>query len=372
MTAKHHTIQRRMVDSIDQQLAGHDGSWVLRMKPAKLELVRRFVLSFIAQGDDHTVPYVGPDELPNLYLTVPKTTGADEIAALRADRVRLQGEIERLTHELNRATGALGLLGDTVPEGFKAPAYETHIVGVFPQAEIEALAQRLAKVEDRLSTAEGALRGQMQRFEKMGQRLDGLNQHKRVTALEERIVRAATDARLDQVCEIIGERIGGLEERLNANVENVTHDRLRIDAILTRLDRLEQAPERFVLHDNVKVTNDPLPGVQPSPPGFPTGAGTTVEDAVAVAEAEAWTAAIAQVEEPGAESEPLKPQRGDRVRLEGARSLGNTKVDDGWYDVIGGAPGDFQVDTGFGSNFWIDNADPGLKEVRRGAAELEE
>lgn len=108
---------------------------------------------------------------------------------------------------------------------------------------------------------------------------------------------------------------------------------------------------------------------------FPTGAGTTVEDAVAVAEAEAWTAAL--VQEPVVESEPLIPQRGDRVRLEGARSIGGFRVEDGWYDVVGQRYDSvFQIAekraNGGAALCWIEAAHPGLKEVRRGAAKLPE
>lgn len=210
----------------------------------------------------------------------------DELMRHRDERAKLQDENESLRHDLRQATADPRV------------------------SDIEALAQRLAKVEDNLDYAKTLTR----------------TKAKELTA------------RIDQVCDTIGARIGGLEERLA---------------------RLEQAPERFVLHDNVKVTNAP----------FPTGAGTTVEDAVAVAEAEAWTAAVAQVEEPGAESEPLKPQRGDRVRLEGARSIGGAELEDRWFDVLGQNAGIFQVESG-GGLFWVMLSDPGLKEVRRGAANL--
>lgn len=179
------------------------------------------------------------------------------------------------------------------------PNYKTVVTG--KPTDIEALAQRLAKVEDGWAAA-----------------------NRDVGKLH---------ARIDKAAEIIGAHIGGLVDR----IENL------------EIDKSE--PHPF--------------GVQPNPPGFPTGAGTTVEDA------------IAQVEEPGAESEPLKPQRGDRVRLEGARSPSGRPISDGWYDVIGGDATEFQVHdktSGELSHFspWLSNSSPSLKEVRRGAAKLPE
>lgn len=71
------------------------------------------------------------------------------------------------------------------------------------------------------------------------------------------------------------------------------------------------------------------------------------------------------------ENDDSPPRRGDRVRLEGARSIGNTKLEDGWYDVTGSTALDFQVKAGIGC-FWVGATDPSLKEVRRGAAKLPE
>lgn len=177
-----------------------------------------------------------------------------EIVELRADRVKLQGEIERLTHELAEAHATRPFPPDLVQRIDELPRdFEER---KRTATDIEALAQRLAKVEDRLAAH-------------------------------------------------------------SADINALKY------------------------------------------PAFPTGAATTVADV------------IAQVEEPVAESEPLKPQRGDRVRLEGARSLGNTKLEDRGYDVTGATAQDFQVEAGIG-RFWIVNDDPALKEVRRGAAKLPE
>ena len=191
--------------------------------------------------------------------------------------------------------------------------------------DIEALAQRLAKVEDGWAAA-----------------------NRDVGKLH---------ARIDQACEIIGARIGGLEERIDAMADG---GRDIIAAVELTLTHSEGVAERVVKLERQQGGGIAF-GVQPNPPGFPTGAGTTVEDA------------IAQVEEPGAESEPLKPQRGDRVRLEGARTFyANILLEDGWVDVIGAHSEDpvFQVRTSSGAIPWVGFDDPGLKEVRRGAANL--
>lgn len=208
-----------------------------------------------------------------------------EVAELRTERVKLQDENESLRHDLREANAKIAELrehlnhsGETLLDAADRAERK--------QAEIEALALRLAKVEDRLT--------------------------------------------------------GTLDRDLGESLRRISE----------RLSRLEQAPERFVLRENVKITDAP----------FPTGAATTVEEV------------IAQVEEPGAESDDGPPLRGDRVRLEGAvHFFGRRPIIDGWYDVIGGDDIAFQIKyTAAGSIPWVRNTDPGLKEVRRGAASLSE
>lgn len=201
-----------------------------------------------------------------------------EIAELRADRVKLQGEIERLTHALAEAQAHLANLR-ALPETGTLFAQKGE-----GWLTIEALAQRLAKVEDRLA---------VQRAE--------IVVHKDILHRE-------------------------------------------------RLAKLEQAPERSVLYENVKITDAP----------FPTGAATTVDEV------------LETVQEAGQPSDDGPPRRGDRVRLEGARSLGGTKLEDRWYDVTGAAHGDFQVEGANGGRFWVLGIDPAVKEVRPGAAKLPE
>lgn len=197
---------------------------------------------------------------------------ANPVVELRADRVRLQGEIERLTHELAEAQSLRSVCEDRADAWAAAKEW---IATSRKQTDIEALAQRLAKVEDQLTALAHA---------------------------SEDILKAV---------ELLAEVV---------------------------FDELAETPSTEA--------------------AFPTGAATTVEEV------------IAQAEEPSAESDDA-PRRGDRVRLEGARSIGNTKLEDGWYDVTGSTALDFQVKAGIGC-FWVGATDPSLKEVRRGAAKLPE
>lgn len=127
-----------------------------------------------------------------------------------------------------------------------------------------------------------------------------------------------TNKRINKAVEIIGERVSGLDERIAA-----------LEAGTMKNGAWAEA-------------------------AFPTGGAATAEAA--------------------AEAVLPVPQRGDRVRLEGARSIGSTPIKDGWYEVLGQQADAFQVrftpDGGAPSDivglglFWIANNDPGLKEVR--------
>lgn len=163
---------------------------------------------------------------------------------------------------------------------------------------VEALAERLAKVEDRL------------------------------TDLHNRSTHYATDARIDKVAEIIGERISGLVEEL-----------------ATLRDMFDRAETRTVnLFD--RHSTDIASLLHPDAPAFPTGGATT---------AEAAADAVLPV-----------PQRGDRVRLEGLNrnddALGN-----GWYDVVGGDEHYTQIELGldkYGVKRLYNVANHIIKEVR--------
>ncbi len=151
----------------------------------------------------------------------------------------------------------------------------------------------------------------------------------------------------DRAMEIVGERIGEIVERLEA-IENVD--------LKGGWNTLGQARRNA------------------SPPPFPTGAATTVDEALAAVP-------------PVAEQDDGPPRRGDRVRLSEALSRRGHRVPAGWYDVHGretlrdqsGDPWAVQIKIGT-------RALPGLpggavemvyvgaryvKEVRRGAAQLD-
>jgi tetrahydromethanopterin S-methyltransferase subunit G len=250
MTAQQHTIQRRMVETIDRQLAGGDDSYILRMGPKKLRMVRSFVLSFILERGDRVIP----------YMDFPEPEGVEPVA-----------------------------LGDK-PSG------------------IEALAERLAKVEQHIG--EQAIN--------VNRRVDEVNQ------------------RIDKVAEIIGERVSGLVDRMTA-IEN--GDAQDYDNARKRLDWLTE---------QVEALN---PGVRA--PAFPTGGAHT---------ADAATEAVLPV-----------PQRGDRVRLEGASGeVSGRRIKDGWYDVVGWSSNQIQIRVMTDQNGhptidwlpWLSLGNPAIKEVR--------
>lgn len=136
--------------------------------------------------------------------------------------------------------------------------------------------------------------------------------------------------RHDQAMEIVGTRIGELAARLD------------------KIDQLLATP--FWQANGDPLGNIRRDGTAP----FPTGAATTVDDALA---------AMPATDDP--------PRRGDRVRLEGARSIGGFKIEDKWYDVTGHDSAVFQV-VGYtaaeGSFAYVSNDSPGLKEIRRKVA----
>jgi hypothetical protein len=171
---------------------------------------------------------------------------------------------------------------------------------------VEALAERLAKVEDNLAS-----------LHKLVDSLTGLTERLagNYSDLTERY--AKVHERIDKVAEIIGERVSGL-------VDEITRAHGRIDILMAE---------------------------PPAGPAFPTGGAHTLEGA--------------------AEAVLPVPQRGDRVRLEGAVSVSNKPVPDGWYDVIGhsdtAATPEFQIAVSVEEprrSPWMSTAQPGLKEVR--------
>ena len=139
--------------------------------------------------------------------------------------------------------------------------------------------------------------------------------------------------RHDQAMEIVGTRIGELAARLD------------------KIDQLLATP--FWQANGDPLGNIRRDGTAP----FPTGAAATVDDALA---------AVPATDDP--------PRRGDRVRLEGARTAYLLKaVPDGWYDVIGWSETvdnpSFQIaaDSAGWVPFIRDNS-PAVKEIRRKVA----
>ena len=148
--------------------------------------------------------------------------------------------------------------------------------------------------------------------------------------------------RHDQAMEIVGTRIGELVERLD------------------KIDQLLATP--FWQANGDPLGNIRREGTAP----FPTGAATTVDDALA---------AVPATDDP--------PRRGDRVRLEGAVAASSGRsIPDSWYNVVGDdrvSRDEFQIEAraadlgwqGIDTPAWlpwIRNNDPGLKEIRRASA----
>lgn len=155
---------------------------------------------------------------------------------------------------------------------------------------------------------------------------------------------ADIEKRITDVAESIGRRVGALHERHNALEK-------RLDKDSEDIGKLASSVVGII--DGTKVTctrRGDAPDFSVAP--FPTGGASTAETA--------------------AEAVLPVPQRGDRVRLEGAVSTGKTYIRDGWYEVTGRYearfPGDhnqFQVGNASSMGlYWVYDTDPGLKEVR--------
>jgi archaellum component FlaC len=178
-------------------------------------------------------------------------------------------------------------------------------------SDIEVVAERLAEVEDRLASLH----------------------------LTERY--AKVHDRIDKVAEIIGERVSGLVDQLEA----LARKGGSVEA--EHSEKLDQHSRDIGRLLHLIFDEKPVPA-------FPTGGAHTLEGA---------TEAVLPV-----------PQRGDRVRLEGATNGAGKWVPDGWYDVVGSGITDgvptFQVDCGRPDIDdaprwlpWIAATHPGLKEV---------
>jgi hypothetical protein len=257
---------------------------------------------------------------------------------------------------------ALELRDRRLPTGYVLPAGQAQSAADYPElvealrnkpTPVEALAERLAKVEEGLAGV-AAFNGRLhERF--------GKSEHAFVQNVIDGQHYKLLNERIDKVAEIIGDRVSGLVERL--------------DALEGRTVGLQTfgAPTTGVFADYPGAPTLPTDDYEPmqfnwevaeqGAAAFPTGGSDT---------AEAAADAVLPV-----------PQRGDRVRLEGARSVVGSVIADGWYDVLGfaGAPDNpqFQIrvrDADLGMQGidtpayspWLFCGQPSLKEVTRNAS----
>lgn len=205
---------------------------------------------------------------------------------------------------------------------------------LYKPTPVETLAERLAKVEDRQASLDAMFTEGPNRLNRRQERLDDRIDN------SEKQTREATrklDERITKVVEIIGERISGLVDQ-DASLEKQLGeiDNIRAFEVLELKQRLSALESRTVGLQQVGALA-----------AFPTGSADT---------AEAAADAVLPV-----------PQRGDRVRLEGAKTLAFYSVPDGWYDVAGQNGDAFQIRVPqFGGDWlpYIPNANEGLKEVR--------
>jgi hypothetical protein len=173
------------------------------------------------------------------------------------------------------------------------------------QPAVTELAERLAKVEDRLA----GLVTPADNYGSILTRLDAAEEKHEDLWKRTNKLQAAMTERIDRVVDIVGERIGVLVARIN-----------EIDG---------------------RTMGSTLIGA------FPTGGADT---------AEAAADAVLPV-----------PQRGDRVRLEGARTLNFYPVPDGWHEVTGQNGDAFQIRVPQFGGDWLPyllNTHEGLKEVK--------
>jgi hypothetical protein len=205
-------------------------------------------------------------------------------------------------------------------------------------AELAELAERLAKVEDRLAGPQLVELSQLNRFAK------------------------EIHSRLDKVAEIIGERVSGL-----AIASTSLEKRLGEIDNIRAFEVLELKRRCTWLEEQVETLN---PGVHVP---FPTGGASTVEEVLAALKPGEMAVWAHDTAEAATDAVLPVPQRGDRVRLEGATSHGGFLIDNGWYNVTGQNGNCFQIkaegtsDPDCAPSQWlsyVDNSCPGLKEVR--------
>lgn len=164
-------------------------------------------------------------------------------------------------------------------------------------SDIEVIAERLAKVEDRL--------------------------------VELRNHDSALHGRIDGVVEIIGERVSGLVDEIAAVRDSAKRAHERLDVHEIAFHYVYKALDQVMLRSGFGNMSSeyPLTPAFPNAPAFPTGGASTAEAA--------------------AEAVLPVPQRGDRVRLEGL-DRNDDALGNGWYDVVGRDDDNYtQISAGF-------------------------
>ena len=254
----------------------------------------------------------------------------DVIAELRAERVELQGENEALRHDLKRAQreaawwgSRLWLMGakTPVPDDFdpattvldyddtlRKPAGA--VVG-----DIAALAERLARVEDKLAAHHWDVKAVHRRIdgavETIGKRIDDLFAQSAAADATNGDLLTRVQARLATLEDLAarrGERLADLERRQELD----DHARMDDDGAppvnLTGIDGLDPVPMEETL--------------QPIQPTHLNG----------LQREEVLRVKIGQL---GGAEVFVAYKIGDEVRLEGATSVTGTLIPDGWYRVAG-------------------------------------
>ena len=177
---------------------------------------------------------------------------------------------------------------------------------------VEALAERLAKVEDRIAGMVSSYGSSLPRLAKVEDRLAAFGKELHGVNIGEAEHYAKVHERIDKVAEIIGERVSGLVDDITA-----IRDLLGEHGPRSNADVISYAGRLGQLADAVRNLDPGWRGWKGTDgPAFPTGGAST---------AEAATDAVLPV-----------PQRGDRVLIkDGSQTLGGVVYKEQWATVIG-------------------------------------
>lgn len=237
------------------------------------------------------------------------------LVSMRAERVQLQGENESLRADLRTAAIDFGMWLTTRPtvievgapvsvyamtealqeyEQMRGGSGKTEDPTARDKTDIEVLAERLAKVEDRLANSASAYaRNFADIRDSVGDiARDVVAQHENIERVENRVLKVAehVNSRIDGVVDIIGQRIAELVEKTGGTIPGYDPDR-RFDEIATVLKAHEEC-----LIENL---------------GYPKHRAPEQRD-------------------PGAKRDTF--ERGDEVRVDMALTQGGRRIF-GWYMV---------------------------------------